>query len=156
MAQPLRPKTLPLRVKANTRGVADERRKPNMPGPFIYVGTFVAEDDPGNDPPYTSWQSPPWQNSFFYSGTAYVAFRHGLDGQTDMIGAYDLTLGAVSGDVAFNMPTPFVAGMPPAASFPVELAPDVWSIAVQTCDFTPGVAYGDIRIFWPIVAQPIP
>lgn len=108
MAQPLRPPTLATRVKANSAGVVDERRKPNMPGPYIYVGDFVADGDPGNDPPYASWQSPPWQNGWTYLGTDYVAFRHGLDGLTEFKGTVDST-GATTGTVAFTMPTAFSA-----------------------------------------------
>ena len=39
--------------------------------------------------------------------TAYVGFRHGLDGWTEFIGKLDLTLGAVTGTAAFTLPVPW-------------------------------------------------
>jgi hypothetical protein len=155
MAQPLRPKSVASRVKKNTRAVHNEERKPIIPGPWVYVGDFVAPDDPGNDPPGTWFNSPPFLNDFYY--VSPIAFRHGVDGQTDMIGSYDLTQGAVSGDTAFLMPLQWAMEMPPAHMFPVELDTDVWSIAVQTVDVVNLVSgKAPVKIFWPIVADPVP
>ena len=106
MAQPLRPKTVARRVKENTRGVVNERRKPNLPGPWVYVGDYVGLDDPANDPPVTTFSSPPWQNSWTWVDPAYVGFRHGLDGETEFIGTLD-TAAATSGTVAFTLPVPW-------------------------------------------------
>jgi len=158
MAQPLRPKTVSTRVKANTRGVRNEERKPIIPGSWIYVGTFVAPDDPGNDPPGTWFNSPTWLNGFSWVAGNPVAFRHGVDGQTDMIGQYDLVTGSpVSGDTAFLMPLQWAMEMPPAHMFPVELDTDVWSVAVQTVDVVNLVSgKAPVKIFWPIVADPVP
>jgi len=156
MAQPLRPKTVATRVKQNTSGIRNEQRKPIIPGPWVYVGDFVAPDDPGNDPPGTWFNSPPFLNGFGY--VSPIAFRHGLDGQTDMIGIYDLITGSpVSGDTAFLMPLQWAMEMPAASMFPVELATDVWSVAVQTVDVV-NLVSGDapVKIFWPIVADPAP
>lgn len=106
MATPLRPKTPVTRIKENSAGVAAERRKPVLPGVYIYVGTFVAEDDPGNDPPVTTWQSVPWQNGWTWVDPFYVGFRHGIDGETEFIGVVDTTA-ATSGTVAFTLPLPW-------------------------------------------------
>lgn len=117
----------------------------------VYVGTFVADGDPGNDPPLTSADSPEWQNGFGYTAGGPVWFAFGIDGELDMGGMYDLVTGSpTSGDVAFTMPLEWAVTGPNAATFPIELEPDVWSIAVQTIDHTTG----DVRIFWPIVADP--
>jgi len=149
--RPLNRRTVPRQVRDNRGGVKSEKRKPNVPGRWIYVGDFVGPDDPANDPEDATYNSPPWLNDFYYVDGAPVGFRHGLDGQTDMTGVYDLTLGAVSGTVAFVMPLQWAMNLPLAAMMPIELQDDVWSIAIQTVDFTTG----NIRIFWPIVADPI-
>lgn len=155
MSDPIQKTSLPRNVRRNTRSVTGEKRKPNIPGRWIYVGDFVGPDDPGNDPPGATYNSPSWMNDFYY--TSPVAFRHGLDGQTDMIGQYDLTLGAVSGTTAFLMPLQWALNAPPAAHFPVELEPDVWTIAVQTIDVVNLVSgKAPVKIFWPIVADPVP
>ncbi len=145
--RPLSRTTLPKAVRANTEADVQQRRNHEFPGLWVYVG----------DPLGIGLTTiPDWQNNFFYVGTNYVGFRHGLDGQLDMVGMYDLTLGAVSGDVAFTLPVQYVIEAPPVAHFPIELAPGVWSMAVQTVDSTPGPTYGDVQIFWPIVADPVP
>lgn len=125
----------------------------------IFVGTFVADGDPGNDPfdpengVTTSANSPDWQNGFTYMTGAPVWFAHGIDGELDMGGQYDLVTGSpVSGDVAFTMPLEWAVTGPAAAMIPIELDTDVWSIAIQTIDFVSG----DVRLFWPIVADAAP
>ena len=157
MGRPLARRTVPTRVRENKAGVRVEQRKPNMAGEWIYVGDYVGFEDPANDPLGTSLQSPIFLNDFYY--TSPIAFRHGLDGQTDMVGVYDLTLGAVSGDTAFLMPLAFAVEMPSAAMFPVELEEDVWSLAIQTVttledDLVDGKA--PVKVFWPIVATAYP
>lgn len=153
MSRPLRNDSLGGRHHGVAVAVADERAKPNLRGFKVYVGDFVGVDDPGNDPPDTSPTSPPFLNGFGYQAGQPLWFAHGLDGETDMGGAYDLvTGGPVSGDVAFVMPGEWRSGMPDAAAFPVELATDVWTIAVQTHD----PATGNVRVFWPIVATAYP
>lgn len=133
--------------------VRQERQKPNLRGFKVYVGDFVDVDDPGNDPPDTSPSSPTWQNGFGYRPGSPVWFAHGLDGELDMGGDYDLVTGSpVSGDVAFTMPLEWATTGPRAAMFPVELDTDVWTVAVQTINH----ATGAVRIFWPIVADPVP
>lgn len=142
--RPLRRRTIPSRVKENAAGVYQERRKPNIPGRWVYVET--------GDPDFDTVDSPVWLNSFTFVVGFPIAFRHGLDGQTDMIGMYDLTAGAVSGDVAFVMPFRWRQNVPVASLFPIELATDVWSVAVQTVNHT----NGNVKVFWPIVADPAP
>lgn len=155
--RPLNRRTVPRQVRDNRVGVKTEKRKPNVPGRWIYVGDFVGPDDPANDPAEASYNSPPWLNSFYYVDGSPVGFRHGLDGQTDMIGVYDLTLGAVSGDTAFLMALQWAINMPAAHMFPVELATDVWSVAVQTVDVVNLVTgKAPVKIFWPIVATAYP
>lgn len=103
---PLRRKT-PLAVQRNQGyQVREERRKPVLPTPWIYVGDWIANDDPGNDPPVTTWQSPPWLNSWTWVDPFYVGFRHGLDGETEFTGVVDATSG-VSGTTAFILPGPY-------------------------------------------------
>ncbi len=154
MGEPITRTTVPRRVRENTGQIRGEQRKPNVPGRWIYVGDYVGPDDPANDPPDTTSNSPPWLNNFYY--VIPVAFRHGLDGQTDMIGMYDLT-GAVSGDTAFLMPLQWATNVPPATLFPLELDTDVWGTAVQVVD-TVNLVSGKapVKIYWPSVATPYP
>lgn len=155
MAEPLVRGNMAGRIKTNRTRVRGEERKPNLAGNWVYVGTYVGRDDPGNDPPGTTLESPEFLNNFYYISP--IAYRHGLDGQTDMIGEYDLTLGAVSGDTAFLMPLRYAMEMPPAHMFPIELDTDVWSVAVQTVDVINLVSgKAPVKIFWPIVADPVP
>lgn len=149
MAQPIHPKTVATRVKQNTRAVRSEQRKPNLPGPYIYVGDFDTLD-----PPVATWQSPPWQNSFTWSGTAYFGFRHGLDGSTEFVGALDLTAGAVTGDVAFTLPIPFRNVFDPRF-FPIDLGAGAWTLGILRMVTTVGPSFGDVIIEWPIQADPI-
>jgi hypothetical protein len=153
VGRPLRRKTIPTVIGGNRTGVRQEQRKPIVPGPWIYVGTFVGFQDPANDPADASPNSPPWLNNFYYVAGNPIAFRHGVDGQTDQIGMYDLTLGAVSGTIAFMMPREWANEMPPATIFPVELSTNIWSIATQTVTITP--SGGEVRVFWPIFADPL-
>ena len=157
MGRPLVRRTVPTRVRENRTQIRNEERKPVIADNWIYVGDYVGFDDPGNDPAGTTLQSPPFLNDFYYIDGFPIAFRHGVDGQTDMIGMYDLTLGAVSGTTAFLMPLQWAMELPVSAMFPIELEPDVWSIAVQTCD-TVNLVSGKapIKVFWPIVADPVP
>lgn len=148
MTRPLGIRDSPvLRIAQNQRGLGNETRKPVLGGPLIYVGDFVGPDDPSNDPLDASPDSPPWQNGFTYVLGYPVWFAHGVDGETDMGGMYDLFTGSpVSGDVAFTMPLEWANSAAVAASFPVELDTGVWTLAVQSID----QSTGDVRIFWPI------
>lgn len=161
MTRPLRPDTLGGRHHGVAVRTTNEEHKPNLRGFKVYVGDFVGVDDPGNDPYCPSCDppistgpsSPPWQNGFGFDPDAPIWFAHGLDGEGDMGGQYDLVTGSpVSGDVAFTMPMEWAVTMPLASDFPVELSTDVWTIAVQTVNHLTG----DVRIFWPIVAAPVP
>src|SRR5262245_41932479 len=122
----LRYETIGRRVRKNTDGVGNEERKPNLRGFKVYIGDFVAPEDPGNDPQDlsadppidTSPSSPPFQNGFTYDAAYPLWFAHGLDGETDMGGAYDLVTGSpVSGTVAWQCPTEWRAGMQLYADF---------------------------------------
>ena len=145
--RPLRRQTIPIRVGANNKAVLNQQRKPEIPDGWIYVET----GDPDLDTP----SSPTWMNSFYYLAGRPIAFRHGNDGQTDMIGMYDLTLGAVSGDIAFLMPLQWAMEMPPAHAFPVELDTNLWAMAVQTVDIVTLVSgEAPVRIFWPTCGDP--
>lgn len=144
MAQPIRPKSVQTRVKVNSRLVGEERRKPIMPGPWIYVGDFVAPDDPGNDPPYTSWQSPPWQNGWTWLDTAYVAFRHGVDGLTEFSGTVDAA-GATSGTTAFTLPVAYRGNTPFSFITDLDLGAGSFSAARVLVQ-----ANGQVKIYFPI------
>lgn len=154
-----RRQTVGRRVASNTGKVQNEEQKPNLRGFEVYVGTFVGPGDPGNLPPQTSPSSPPWQNGFTYDATYPLWFAHGLDGETDMGGAYDLISGSpVSGTVAFNMPAEWRAGMAIYAPF-VTLLEDpgdpedrIYCMAAQVFD----PSTGDVRVYWPLVATPYP
>jgi hypothetical protein len=147
------------RIAQNQTAIRNEERKPVLGGPRIYVGDFVGPNDPANDPLDASPDSPPWQNDFYYIVGAPIWFAHGVDGETDMGGAYDLVTGApVSGDIAFEMPlewasaaqsyTPFVVLLEEGAT-PED---NVYGVAAQIIDN----ATGEVRIYWPIVATPYP
>jgi hypothetical protein len=134
------------RIATNGRSVTNLNHRPAMPGPWVYVDT--------GDPELDSGPSPDWESDIYFVAGAPVAFRHGLDGQLDMVGAYDLTLGAVTGDLAFILPAKWrgaVNGF--LATFqPLEVAPGFWSAFVQTIDGS----NGEVRLYWPIVADPMP
>lgn len=145
---PLRPKNSYTRIKEDKIPVRRERRKPNQRGAQIYVGVAP-------NPPQASESSPPFLNNFTYLSGHPIWFAHGLDGETDMGGQYDLvTNSPVSGNIAFVMPMRWAQSLPPATMFPVELTDGTWTLAIQTCTLVPGTG-GQIRIFWPIVADPI-
>lgn len=133
------------RIKENRGVIRHERRKPALPGPWIYVGDWVAPDDPGNDPPLTTWQSVPWQNGFTWLGNAYVAFRHGLDGETEFTGTID-TAGAVTATVAFTLPVPFR----PEGDFSFLTDMDMGGGTFTAARVFVDAASGDVTLYWPI------
>lgn len=171
MARPLRPDTLGSRHHVVSVRTRNEEQKPNLRGFKVYIGNFVAPEDPGNDPQNlaaeppidTSPSSPPFLNGFYYD-TYPLWFAHGLDGETDMGGMYDLITGGpggvppVSGDIAWVCPSEWRSGLTLAADFPVRLvegatrADDVWGMAVQVHDPTTG----NVRVYWPLSATPYP
>lgn len=137
-------------------GVRNEEQKPVLGGAQIFVGDYVGPGDPGNDPPFTSSSSPPWQNGFTYVADNPVWFAHGVDGETDMGGAYDLITGSpVSGTVAFDMPLEWATEAQAYTAFVVLLDDTgseedwVYAIAAQIID----PATGLVRIYWPICAD---
>lgn len=147
------------RIAANQQGVRNEEQKPVLGGPQIFVGDFIGPGDPGNDPPFTSASSPPWQNGFTYLAGSPVWFAHGVDGETDMGGMYDLITGSpVSGDIAFDMPLEWATEAPPIHVFgvllddPGPVEDRVYGMAAQVID----QSNGEVRIYWPLVATPYP
>lgn len=157
MARPLRNDSLGSRhhgVEVRTR---NEEQKPNLRGFKVYIGTFVDVDDPGNDPPDTSPSSPPFLNGFDYVDPLW--FAHGLDGETDMGGSYDLVTGSpVSGTVAWVCPSEWRSGMAELALFPAiieEGATDADDIIIVCCQ-RHDPATGNVRVYWPVGATPYP
>lgn len=152
------------RIAANQQGVRNEEQKPVLGGPQIFVGDYIGPGDPSNDPEYTSDSSPPWQNGFYYILGAPIWFAHGVDGETDMGGAYDLITGGpggvppVSGDVAFDMPLEWAEQAPPIHIFGVLIEEgatpedDIYVVAAQVINQTTGT----VRIYWPVGATPYP
>lgn len=147
-------------VAQNQQGLRDEKRKPVLSGFKVFVGTYVAPDDPGNDPVGTSPSSPAWQNGFSWISGYPIWFCHGVDGETDMGGQYDLITGApASGDVAFTMPLEWASQAPPIHIFGVLLDDTgpvedwVYGVAAQVIDT---VTTGNVRIYWPLWAQALP
>jgi hypothetical protein len=147
--------------------VRQERQKPNLRGFKVYIGTFVAAEDPGNDPYFpsadppisTSPSSPPFVNGFGYLAGAPLWFAHGLDGETDMGGMYDLVTGSpTSGDVAWTMPSEWRAGAAEFTPFVALLeagateADDVFGMALQRINPSTGV----VRVYWPLYATALP
>jgi len=162
MTRPHRFDTLGGRHHEVARRTGDEERKPNLRGFKIYIGDFVAPEDPGNDPQDltatppidTSPSSPPYQNGLTYMAGAPVWFAHGLDGETDMGGMYDVVTGGyVSGDLGFEMPLEWAAQAPTYHDFVLKLDDGVFTIAVQEITLT--LTVGEVRIWFPIVAEPI-
>jgi hypothetical protein len=145
------------RIGKNQAAIRNEERKPVLGGPQIYVGTFVAPNDPGNDPADASTFSPPWQNGFTYVPGSPLWFAHGVDGETDMGGAYDLITGSpVSGTVAFDMPLEWAAEAQAYTAFvvlldntPADEADWLYGIAAQIVN----QATGEVRVYWPICAE---
>lgn len=108
------------------------------PGPWVYIGTYPTDL-------YTTFWSPPWQNSFTFVTGYRVAFRHGLDGILEFKGQFDLTAGAVTGTVAFTLPEDW-RGEP--LDFPIIMdmgAGDFNIVRVVVDDIT-----GDVTLYWPV------
>ena len=139
MAQPIRPKSVQTRVKANSRLVGEERRKPLMPGPWIYVSGGT-----GGTSPYETWQSPPWQNGWDWLDTAYVAFRHGVDGLTEFTGTVDAA-GATSGTTAFTLPVAYRGNTPFSFITDLDLGGGDFNAARVVV-----AANGEVTIYFPI------
>ena len=154
------------RIALNQQGVTNEEQKPVLGGPQIFVGDYIGPGDPGNDPEYTSVSSPPWQNGFYYVIGSPIWFAHGVDGETDMGGMYDLITGSpVSGTIAFMMPNEWALQAPVLHAFPVVLdntgTPESWIIATATQMINPDdpdatLTDVPVRIYWPTVATPYP
>jgi hypothetical protein len=147
-------------VGQNVAGLVNETQKPVLGSFQVFVGDYVSPGDPGNDPPGTSPSSPTWQNGFTWVAGFPVWFAHGVDGETDMGGMYDLITGSpVSGTVAFTMPLEWATQAEPYHPFVALLDdsdPDqqnwVYGMAAQIINQTTGA----VRIYWPIVATPYP
>ena len=144
------------RISLNQANMRNEEQKPVLGGPQIFVGDYIGPGDPGNDPEFTSEYSPPWQNGFTYMPGSPVWFAHGVDGETDMGGMYDLVTGSpVSGTVAFDMPLEWAAEAPPLHIFGVLIDNTgseedwVYTIAAQVINQTTGI----VRIYWPLCAD---
>jgi hypothetical protein len=141
------------RIALNQHGIRNEEQKPVLGGPKIFVGDYIGPGDPGNDPPFTSASSPPWQNGFTYAADSPIWFAHGVDGETDMGGAYDLVTGSpVSGDVAFDMPLEWAAEAQELTLFAIltdgtgDPSTWKWETALQYINTTTGI----VRIYWPM------
>jgi len=162
---PLRPDTLGGRQHVLTRTVVDETQKPNLRGFKIYIGDFVAPEDAGNDPQDlgadppvdTSPSSPPYLNGFGYVDPMW--FAHGLDGETDMGGSYDLVTGSpVTGTVAWVCPAEWRAGMQEMALFPAiaETGATLADDKIIVCCQRHEPANGNVRVYWPVYATAYP
>lgn len=133
------------KVTTNQRTGKKTEQRPNVPGRWVYVET--------GDPELDTTDSPEWESGIYFTEGLPIAFRHGLDGQTDMIGDYDLvTNSPSSGDLAFVMPLRWAQNAPPMYSFPIELGVGVYGHACQVIDHDTG----EVRIYWPMVATPYP
>lgn len=155
MTRPIQRRSIPTRVRENRTEIKEERRKPVLPEQFVYVGDYISRGNPGNDPPYTSLESPEWQNDFYYYDPAYVAFRHGVDGGLEFIGRLDLTLGAVTGTVAFTLPLRF-RGHTFDYTFPIYAGGTDWVNGIMSIDGSVGGGTsGDVTVYWPVLADPI-
>jgi hypothetical protein len=152
------------RIAANAHGIESQEQKPILGGQQIFVGTFVAPGDPGNDPIYTSESSPPWEPGFGYITGFPVWFAHGVDGETDMGGMYDLVTGSpTSGAIAFMMPNEWALQAPFLHVFGVVLDnsdpdPANWIITMAAQMINPDDpdATTDevpVRIYWPLCAD---
>ena len=126
-------------VVGNRRGVTSLDHRPNIPGPYVWVET--------GDPEFDTDQSPAWQNDFYFVTGSPVGFRHGLDGYVEFVGRLDLTLGAVTGTVAFTLPTPWRA-ISFDFTFPIFVESTEWQAGVLSIDS----ASGDVTVYWPIQA----
>jgi hypothetical protein len=153
MSRPLGNRDNPVkRIAQNQQGVRNEEQKPVLGGPQIFVGDFIAPGDPGNDPTYTSASSPPYLNGLTYVAGYPIWFAHGVDGETDMGGMYDVVTGGyVSGDLGFRMPLEWANEAPPVHAFPLKLDAGLYTMAVQEITIT--VTTGEVRIWFPICAD---
>ena len=151
-------------VAANQQSARNEERKPVLGSFQVFVGTYVAPDDPGNDPPGTSTSSPPWLNGFSWVAGYPVWFAHGVDGETDMGGMYDLISGSpVSGTIAFMMPNEWANEVELFHAFvvllddPGAIEDRVYGMAAQIIDpADPDATLTEtpVRIYWPLCADP--
>jgi len=107
------------------------------PGPWVYVGTFPTDL-------YTTFWSPPWQNSFDSVTGSRVKFRHNLQGQLEFEGQFDLTAGAVTGTVAFTLPDDWLGD---DMDFPItlDLGAGTFNMVRVVVDGTTG----DVTLYWP-------
>jgi hypothetical protein len=167
MSRPIGNRDSPFkRIAANAVGVGNEERKPVLGGFQVYPGTFVAPNDPGNDPPDANMFSPPWLNGFYYNLGAPVWYAHGVDGETDMGGSYDLITGSpVSGTIAFMMQNEWALQAEAYHAFVVLLDNTgsvedwVYGMAAQIIDPNDSAATlteVPVRIYWPIYATALP
>ena len=151
------------RIAANQQGIQNEEQKPVLGGPQIFVGDYVGPGDPGNDPEFTSPSSPPWLNGFTWLTDFPVWFAHGVDGETDMGGMYDLVTGSpVSGTIAFMMPNEWALQAPFLHVFGLVLdntgSEEDWVITVAGQMINPNdseatVSAVPVRIYWPLCAD---
>ena len=142
----------PAQMRNQQYQMRQERRKPVLPGVWVYVGDFVGVGDPGNDPLVTTFSSPPWLNGWTWLGTAYVGFRHGIDGETEFIGVVDSS-GATSGTVAFKLPTAWRPVKEFSFITDLDLGGGSFSAArVLVAPIGAGVTAGNVTIYFPIDA----
>lgn len=138
-------------VQTNARSIRELQRI--GPQPWLYVGDYPAD-------PFTRPESPAFQNDLTFRPGRRIRFRWGFDGSVDADGSFDLTDGYVSGDVGLNINenTDEFEGEGFEVFIPLELDVGVWSAAACVLyaeDEAPYVA-GDLVIYYPIVADPIP
>jgi hypothetical protein len=131
------------KIATNARGVTTLDHRPNIPGPYVYVLT--------GDPDFDTGQSPEWENDFTWFETAYVGFRHGLDGYTEFIGKLDLTAGAVTGTVAFKLPVAY-RSIGFDYTFPIFAGGTDWQSGVMSVN---PLGDGDVYVYWPVQATAI-
>ena len=153
-------------VAENQQGLYGENRKPVLGSFKVFVGTYVAPDDPGNDPAGTSPSSPAWQNDFSWVAGYPIWFAHGVDGETDMGGMYDLITGSpVSGNIAFMMPNEWANEAEPYHAFVALLDNSgaiedwVYGLAAQVIDPNDPdstLTETPVRIYWPLWGQALP
>ena len=142
---PPRRTTVPTVVRNEAYQTRQERRKPELPGPYIYVSGGTGDVAPGE-----TWQSPEWQHDFTQFGTNYVGFRNGLDGYVEFIGQLDLTSGGVTGTVAFTLPPAYCA-ISFSYPFPIFVEATTWQAGILQINGTTG----EVTPFWPVEATAI-
>lgn len=138
---PLRRSTVPNRVKENSYVLRKERRKPQLPGFWLYVSGGT-----GATSAFETWQSVPFQNSWDFVSGSDVAFRHGLDGETEYKGVLDSTA-ATSGTVAFTLPLPWRPVI--AYSFITDM--DLGGGDFDGARVVVNLA-GEVRVYFPLTA----